>query len=318
MNIVAHMTECKPHSTVASARVARFIAETLPDFRLVDTREKTNLVRGVLSMSQKALKHLIIVNGPMAFCDFLPELAALVRVAENVVFVQQDYTIMPPSAESKAESPFRKVFADRKLRPHFWTTVKDNVRELGDHYVNWNQLTYDLHKPADLVATPTLMYYGAYREKREQDFQFYFQDAPYNVHISTTPIRGKKFLKLDSRIKIVPPWVGLGDLPRCRASLYIEDRKSHEEFHSPANRFYELLSAGIPILFDVRTTKQLAIAGINPKPNWVVKSKADVFRILTTSGECEAIRCGQRELWCRDYVSELRNYILEIWENYKR
>ena len=144
---VVHMTECKPHSTVASARVARFIKDTL-GVTLIDTKD---VARDRIA-SCFFPERLIIVNGPMAFCDFLEELAVFVRAAKKVVWVQQDYTIMPPAAISNAESPFRKAFAERNLRPVFWTTCKDNVRTEYDRYINWNQLTYD---PRELVA-PTI------------------------------------------------------------------------------------------------------------------------------------------------------------------
>ena len=316
-NIVVHMTECKQNSTIASARVARFIVDTLSEarFNLVDTKEKAGLSVGVAAQTE--LDHLIIVNGPMAFCDFLPELGALVAMANRVIWVQQDYTIMPPSPVSRAESPFRKVFSARNLRPDFWTTVKKNILMPNDHYINWNQLTYDLQSPAVLSQEPVLMYYGAYREKREHDFKFYFQDAPYRVDVSTTPIRGKKFKAFDSKINIIPPFTSLSEMPVCSASLYIEDDRSHGEFHSPANRFYELLSAGIPIIFDVRTTKMLAEAGIVPKPEWVVRSQSDVLEFINQPLEkLERVRDEQREIWNKDYVSELKQWLLEIWNNY--
>lgn len=318
-NLVVHLTECKPNSTIASARVARFIVDTLKEdrFNLVDTCHAAKLA--LYNMPFSGINHLIIVNGPMAFCDFLPELGELVSMAKRVIWVQQDYTINPPSANSDAQSPFRKAFADRKLRPEFWTTVKKNCQRPTDHYINWNQLTYDPQPFKQLPKIPSLMYYGAYREKREQDFEFYFANAAYLVQVSTTTIRGKKFKKLDDSIEIIEPFVGLANMPMASASLYIEDRKSHEEFHSPANRFYELLSAGIPIIFDVRTTKMLAEAGIIPKPEWVVRSQADVYAFINQSTErLDDIRFEQREMWQDDYVGKLRQRLLNVWQSYDK
>lgn len=317
MNIVAHLTECKPNSTVASARVARFIVETLNAldsvelFTLVDTRkEATLMIDGDVSVDT-----LFIVNGPMAFCDFLEELAVLVRRAKNVIFVQQDYTIMPPSRNSKAESPFRKVFADLDLRPAFWTTVESNIVEPADCYINWNQLTYDPQPfPLDSSAR-ILMYYGAYREKREQMFKKYFQGAPYKVVVSTTTLRGKKFKALDDKITIAPPFTGLHDMPLCSASLYIEDQMSSKNFHSPANRFYELLSAGIPIFFERTTLPMLARAGIVPKDGWVVSNKEQLYHQLLHN-DLDAVRRQQRQLWDKDYVGELRSRLLALWREH--
>lgn len=314
-NLVVHMTPCKPNSTIASARVARFIVGTLEEarFNLIDSKERAQwaLQTGAL------IDNLIIVNGPMAFCDFLEEMGKMVGLAKRVIWVQQDYTISPPSANSQAESPFRKAFADRRLRPDYWTTVKKNIQTPNDRYINWNQLTYAPYEFKPLAKEPVLMYYGAYREKRELDFKFYFADAPYKVRVSTTTMRGKKFKKLDSAIDIVEPFIGLDHMPVCSASLYIEDTKSHEEFHSPANRFYELLSAGIPILFDIRTTKMLGEAGIYPKPEWVVRSKTDVLNIISQPVQrLEAMRWEQRDRWHGDYVGELKKQLNSIWSGY--
>jgi hypothetical protein len=294
--------------------------ETLSEsrFNLVDTYDRAQLF----------LEHggpvgtLIIVNGPMAFCDFLEPLAELVRRAEKVIWVQQDYTIMPPSASSKAESPFRKVFADRNLRPIFWTTVTNNRKTTEDRYINWNQLTYNQQTMPELSDEPVLLYYGAYRQKREGDFKKFFAHPlrTYPVRISTTALRGKKFTALDPKneIEIIPPFTGLDAMPACRAGLYIEDSVSHKEFHSPANRFYEMLSAGIPILFDRNTLPTLAGAGYKPEPEWVVGSVYDLNTTMSKDKEWfNMARVQQRAKWHEDYVSQLRDKLLEIWRNYE-
>jgi hypothetical protein len=326
MNIVAHLTECKPRSTIASARVARFIVNNLDDsgsacqdmryvpdqFMLVDTKHKAS----ELLQAYMAIDTLFIVNGPMAFCDFLPELADLVRKAARVVFVQQDYTIMPPSAHSKAESAFRKVFADLNLRPIFWTTVMKNVLMLDDQYINWNQLTYDPQPLKPLAEGRVLMYYGAYREKREAMFKKYFQSAPYNVQVSTTTLRGKKFKALDDNITIIPPFDGLDNMPLCSASLYIEDPLSSKEFHSPANRFYELLSAGIPIFFEESTVPMLAEANIVVPQAWVVTGKEQLYSKLLHT-DLDGMRKLQRDMWDKPYVVELQSRLHYIWNKLK-
>lgn len=303
---VVHMTECKPHSTVASARVARFIKDTL-DITLIDTKE---VARDRIA-SCFFPERLIIVNGPMAFCDFLEELAVFVRAAKKVVWVQQDYTIMPPAAISNAESPFRKAFADKQLRPVFWTTCKDNVRTEHDRYINWNQLTYD---PKEFVA-PTIgrvLYYGAFREKRLRSFTRFMKDPLYPLEISTTTLRAKKFRELGTGEVFVKPFDNvIHEAQKYAASLYIEDEKSHNAFHSPANRFYEMLSAGVPIFFDDLCTRMLKSAGIHVPDKWCVGSASDLQNKFTTY-DLDSMRKEQRELWHRDYVGELTNRLLEI------
>jgi hypothetical protein len=312
MNIVAHMTECKETSTIASARIARFIEQILPEFKLVDTKMKAIQP----SLHHAKIHNLIIVNGPMAFCDFLPELADFVERAEKVIWVQQDYTIMPPSKFSNALSPFRKVFNDKNLRPDFWTTVQRNVIETNDRYINWNMLTWDLFPMKVLAKKPTLMYYGAYREKREKDFIRYFgKGVDYKVSISTTPVRIKKFTLINKDIKFFPTFKSIDQMPECSASIYIEDPRSSEEFHSPANRFYELLSAGIPILFDSGSLAMLKKAGIIPHKNWVVSSKEDVAYALKTL-DLSSVQQKQRDMWAKDYKQQLKDDLLKLWDSF--
>jgi hypothetical protein len=48
--------------------------------------------------------------------------------------------------------------------------------------------------------------------------------------------------------------------------LYLEDRKSHKEFTSPATRFYEMLSVGMAMVFQEEAVPMLAEAGYNVAP----------------------------------------------------
>lgn len=309
MNYVVHMTECKPFSTIASARVARFISEKL-GIELIDTAMKA--VR-----ADTNIEHLIIVNGPMAFCDFLEPLSQMVRNARKVVWVQQDYTINPPAASSKAESPFRKVFADRKLRPIYWTTCLNNVKEDSDRYINWNQLTYD-PQPVRMMNENHVLYYGAFREKRIRSFERFFKDQNLPLAISTTTLRRKKFEAMGVRAKFVPPFDNvIHDACHFDAAIYIEDEKSHKEFHSPANRFYEMLSAGVPIFFDRLSVPMLAKAKIIVPEKWQVADGEDLYRKYTQA-DLVAMRQEQRALWQKDYVGELEKRLIEIWQDLEK
>lgn len=305
MNYVAHMTECKPGSTIASARVARFISDTL-SIPLIDTGAKTKDIGEI--------DRLIIVNGPMAFCDFLPELAELVRRTEEVIWVQQDYTIMPPKPVSDAQSPFRKVFADRRIRPTFWTTCSDNILLPRDRYINWNQLTYE-QKPFRIATENSVLYYGAFREKRIKSFDRYFREPMYPLSISTTTLRAKKFRELNTGEVFIPPFNSvINEAGRFAAALYIEDEKSHSSFHSPANRFYEMLSAGVPMFFDSLCVPQLEKAGISVPLAWWVSSNKELSSKFA-NWDLGEMRRAQRDLWAMDYVANLTDQLLKAWND---
>jgi hypothetical protein len=243
------------------------------DLPILDTQEKAQIVTSV--------DRLIIVNGPMAFCDFLDELGRLVSIAKTVVWVQNDYTISPPKSQSDATSPFRKAFADKGLRPVYWTTVADNVLHPRDKYVNWNALTW---APLRKVSTPThegLFYYGAFREHRIASFKHYLNTTLYNVTISTTGQRVAKFNGIAPSAKIIKPHGNLiSTISEYQASIYIEDLKSHAQFHSVANRWSECASAGRCLLIDRASENTFSRQGIPISENWIVNSDKQVAERL--------------------------------------
>lgn len=296
MNIVAHMTPVVPESTIASARIANFIATEL-GYTLVDRAENVPI---------GPIERLVIVNGPMAFCGFLDELGGMVLRAKQVVWAQNDYTLHPPAAESNAKSPFRAAFAARSLRPTYWTTVLNNVQEGSDAYVNWNQLTWAPIEPSNSTTTPELLYYGAYRTQREEAFKRFFDTPLYQTLVSTTVIRGKKFRALNPNIIIVPPFKTVADYAHCRLSLYIADKKSCTQQHSPANRFYECISARIPLLFDATTVRMLAESGLEIDSSWQVTSPEEVLVWLKDETRCKDLAYTQFERFNSDYRDVLR------------
>lgn len=251
----------------------------------------------------------------MAFCDWLEELAELVANADRVIWVQQDYTLKPPAPESNAQSPFRKAFAERKLRPAYWTTILHNVLHKDDKYINWNQLTWDPQPFRPLPEDVALMYYGAFRENRLEAFKRWLAGAPYHVQVSTTTLRGKKFKALDPTIEILPPFTGIANMPMARASIYIDDDKSQKQFHSPANRFYEVVSAGIPLFFDPRSIPMLQRARIFVEDQWIVSGPGELYHKLDKM-DLDKMRQEQRDLWGKDYIDDLKQQVLQAWENF--
>ena len=98
---------------------------------------------------------LYIVGGAFAFCKHLAAIGGAVEKAKRIIWVQNDYTIIPPKPESQAESPFRAAFRNRRNRGlpdmDYWTTIKKNATATPrSHYINFNQLTYDPLQPAAL------------------------------------------------------------------------------------------------------------------------------------------------------------------------
>lgn len=253
--------EPRETSITPSDKIARLVAE-LANAPLVWNKDWAG------KWKAKKTDVLFIVNGPYAFCKNLPDLAPAVRVAQRLIWIQNDYAIVPPKAESKGESPFRAAFRERKEAGlpdiEFWTTIEEYVKNKRDHYVNWNAMAY---APLDLppVSEPSALdrcaiYYGYYRDYRAESFDRYFKKAGDWMHVASP---SKDFPRLYPRLCLLQPIKGDNWLHRLRAygaGLYIEDKKQHTEYHSPATRFFEMLSAGLPIAFDeecVRTFEKL-------------------------------------------------------------
>lgn len=284
------------NSMVASVRIARWLSEFLD---VPVTHE--------LERQSKPVDTLIIVNGAYGFSKYLAALGDAIQSARRVVWVQNDYSIIPPRDEGDAESPFRHAFIQRKLDGKmptiFWSTCEKWARLSGCHYVNWNMLTFDEKYDSATIArrrrnkNESLFYYGSYRDgsgksSRVPLFRRYFQEPAVRTVISSP---------VDKFRNAFPKCVHVGSvtenfyqtLGEYGLGLYIEDRKSSEEFHSPANRFYEMLSAGLPMVFQPECGTMLRRAGHDPSP-YIVENARAIKKMMERR---EQIGEQQRERW---------------------
>lgn len=290
-------------SMVASVRIARFISEHFGIPIYTDER-----------VAEQNLDLLIIVNGAYGFSKHLASLAEIVLRAKRVVWVQNDFTIVPPKNDSNGVSPFRAAFRDReKIRglPHmdFWTTCEDwQSFTPNSRYVNWNALTFDENYSPKVItkrrqtAVNNLLYYGSYRagggkSSRERYFDRYFADPKVSTTISS-PAKQFKEKYLSPKIQHMGA-INLdffNMLGTAGLGLYIEDRMSHEKFHSPANRFYEMLSAGLPMVFQPEAQSMMRRAGYDVEP-YVAHSALSLPKLMAKREEI-----GQQQR--RDWIDE--------------
>lgn len=303
------------NSMVASVRIARFLSGML-DVPVVD---QTNIDKYL----DKKLDTLIIMNGAYAFCKCLPELAELITTARRIVWVQNDYTIIPPKMQTDATSPFRAAWPKRLAKglspPVFWSTCDEYSKLKGNSYVNWNALTFDERFNAKKIsairmnADDDLLYYGSFRNgtgksSRLAAFDRYFANPTVKTVVSSPSDKFKdrythKLVTHIGPIENVPGMIweyGMG--------LYIEDRKSSENFHSPANRFYEMLSAGLPMVFQPECGTMLRRAGYDPTP-YVAENARSMMKLMDRR---EFIGREQREKWASDPHKFRRTLLAQI------
>ncbi len=313
-------------SIVASVRVAKFIASTLNLPLCWDE-----------SIADERLDILLIIGGAYAFAkgDTLERLGKAIETAGTVIWVSQDYTVIPPKDISGAESPFRIAFRNRyeftrQASVSFWTTVeplsKPGVAPSGhlcgeySTYINWNVLTMDESPPsfrpwAERTSGNCLLYYGSWRsgsgtKDRVKYFNRYFTKPSVPTVFScptNKPVEHFPLLMHETKLYDLQDYLsnhGLG--------LYLEDGMSHKEFHSPANRFYEMLSAGLPMVFQPEAQRMMEKAGYDIS-SYMMFTAEDGPALMERKQE---ILNQQRHDWMGKAVSdrkELPIKLLEAW-----
>lgn len=291
--------KASPDSKIPSARIATYLGQQVGAKVIDDAR----IAKGKWDV-------LFVVNAAFAFCRHLEPLARAIRTARRVVWVQNDYTIIIPKPVSQAQSPFRAAFRERAEAGlpdvDLWTTIRPRAKTTrASAYVNWNALTFTplARRERSYVhscSEDTLLYYGSFRQNRVRYFDRFFS-APRVTTVVRTMAERKFTAHFDppSKKLLIQPAIPqegfLGHLTAHGLGLYIEDRKSHEEFHSPANRFYEMLSAGLPMVFQAEAVRQLREAGFDVD-DYVVETPRDLKMAMRHRREIGAQQFTQ---WAR-------------------
>lgn len=258
---VVNLMKITGNSIIASNRIATYLSNRT-GYPLVDQK--------------KYCAHydtLFIVNGPMLYCNFRAELQKMVKSAMRVVWVMNDYAIPAPR------------WVKDKL-PIYWSSCDPLPSHERHVYTNWNQLTYYDDRAMKLPTYAGLCYYGAYRPDRKTYFKKYLGAESYQVYISTSKSGKPKFRALSPKAQFFTPTDLISSIADFEAHLYIEDRKSHDLYTSPANRFYECLSAHSPMLFDMSVAKTFERAGIDIR-SWIIGGPEEIPSRLVSSGRLQ-------------------------------
>lgn len=146
----------------------------------------------------------------------------------------------------------------------------------GQTFVNLNALLAAPAPTGDWDRAYPGVYYGRWREDRSIYLSRYMQG---DVYLSTSP----KNMKIFSAHGCRPKWARALAWERNRetlrlfsASLYIEDVYTHSHYNCPANRYYEALKCGVPILSQPEARGTWDKAGI-ALGNWRLVRNAQEF-----------------------------------------
>lgn len=290
---VMHFCRCSDGSTLASGRIAKFLSTELDCILIDEKRTASGAVAFNLPYDE-----LYVVNSPFGFCDWREQAVLIAQKAKKVFWIQNDYAIKPPSQFTKAQIQFTDIL----------TTVPTQGT-----YIDWNRLTYTPVPNAknDIAG---VFYHGAFRAGREDCFGKYLLSTAYNITVSSTVNGLKKFADFASEsgslnaIRYLGP-VTLKQMSRFQTGLYIEDKKSHSEFHSLANRFYEYLSAGLAIAIDKDCAVTFEKSGLRGWEAFVVND-SDELEVFCANWFTHAK--SQKKLWTRDYIQDLRDDLARV------
>jgi hypothetical protein len=325
MNVIWSFVPVRESSYVVSTNLAAWLGKTL-QAEIHWTPEALN---------HKKINVLVIINGAYAFCKHLEVLAELVMRAKRIIWVQQDYTIRPPTITSEGESPFRAAFRKRheKKLPgmDMWTTVHSRSKQTPDsRYVNWNALAYRPLPPVVLrkrgAGMPALLYYGAWRDAcnaasgrggrntRYPYFARYFGQPVVKTVISSA---SKHFARYENKLCTIydpfPKEDFLDLVSQHGLGLYIEDIMSHGGDHSPATRFYEMLSAGLPMVFQPEAVSGLERANIDVD-GFVITKDSVLKNFMKNRDELSK---AQRDRWSTvDHAREVESQVKKLWKQY--
>ncbi|MBD3194319.1 MAG: hypothetical protein GF317_04640 [Candidatus Lokiarchaeota archaeon] len=300
-SLVVHLTECGENTIIASARIAKFISNVL-GIPLFHRHEDYKSGR----IKVKSYDYVFWVCSQSRFSRILKEGNDICLRAKNLISIRNDYH----STVNETTQLVRALILKQYRWLNYMTTIPDLfINSEYDSYVNWNQLTFEKIKFNRKNRTDGLFYYGSYRLGRVDDFKRYFDTDKYNVIVSAP--RGnnvsRNFLSINDGIEILPAFKTIKDLTKYKTTLYIEDKKSHDVFCSPANRFYECLSAGVAILFDEKTVPMLKRAGVDVS-DFVVTNDNDVADMMKNT---EEIAKEQYRRWGKiDYHKKLKEQFM--------
>ena len=294
-SVVVHLTEVKPSTTIASARIAKFVKNVLNVDLFVD-----NLLDIKVFLDEfKTFGRVYLVNGPPAFCQFREELAQMVRRCEDLVFIQNDYTIYPPSQVNKVMRERGWIGEKGEVDPPArWTTIPARLKKLEDSYINWNALTFDPARRVPTNRLNKLFYYGAFRDGRVESFMRFFPEIQEKLVISGSGRAEKKFRSHFDKAGYLDPQEDI--IKACSAfayGLYIEDKSSHRTYMSLANRFYEMLSAKMLIYVDDEAIPTFTQAGYMVPDEAVVTDGDELRRAMRRKKVNARLQRWQHKHW---------------------
>ena len=161
-----------------------------------------------------------------------------------------------------------------------------------------------------------LMYYGTYRPDRQDYVNEYFHDA--YISTSTKNISSFKSNGLTKASFVDRLVWGRNDstLNNVKFSVYIEDKSMHhDKFSHLSDRFYECISNGVVLFFDINCKKNVKQSGYDISDFFFVSNRKELDEKMKIVSEDDNLRQGYFDKLYEDIENEkdkLRKDILAI------
>lgn len=255
-------------------------------------------------IAKEDLDTLIIVAGGAVFCECRDALGRAILRSERVIYVSCDYVSKLPAVQSKAQTYYRKAFRlrhKRGMRPiDHWSTVEARSKDTPKSaLINWNALGWNPTFGWN-SKNKTLLYYGSWRKNRIPTFDRYFIIPTVDTIVANNSGRFEARYPACTHTTMsraeLSGWLATGGL-----GLLIEDPISYQEYMSPPCRFYEMLGAGIPMVFETASVKMFSRHGYDIS-NACIECPKELPAVMQRR---RAIAASQSQ-WRRDYIKELK------------
>jgi len=225
--------------------------------------------------------------------ELLNELAESISKVSRTVFFMDDYTAPPPTQIRKAITKSSNLLLVNIKDP----ITRKSLECFEPVYINLNKASFKKLRLKRPTYPGSFIYWGTCRPNRDHFFYRYFMPALYPTYVSTSDRQHKKYcgLYLDYRPleKILLP----NDLQNYGFTVFFRDTTQPKM--SLANRFYEAISAGLPIFFDHECIPQVEVP---PRiEDYIVSNAGELLE-----KDLQKTQADQRKLWGqRNYLREL-------------
>lgn len=236
--------------------------------------------------------------------QLLNELAESISKVNRTVFFMDDYQAPPPTQLRKALTKSSNLLLTNIKDP----IIRKSLQHFETVYINLNKASFKKLPLKPSLYFGSFIYWGICRLNREQYFYRYFKPKLYSTYVSTSDRQHKKYSDLYINYRPLEKIQLPNDLQNYGFTVYIEDKSS--PLHGISNRFFEAVSAGLPIFFDCDSILHIKLP--DHAENYIISNAEQILE-----RDLQKTQIEQRELWGRrHYRKELEEDLAKTFYKY--